>query len=218
MSNLDVRNVIAKRIAQELKDRQVVNLGIGIPTLVISYLEDKEVYLQSENGLLGMGPPPLEDEIDADLVSAGKEPITLKKGATLFDSANSFVMIRGGHIDVAVLGVLQVSIKGEIANWAIPNQPILGVGGAMDLIAGAKKVICAGTLFTKNGEAKLVKELQYPISGLRQIDLFITEYAVFAFENGEVIIKEIIGDLTFEQLKERLNIPLRQEITNIYMN
>ncbi|MEO4055213.1 3-oxoacid CoA-transferase subunit B [Solibacillus sp. CAU 1738] len=215
MSKLDVRAVIAKRIAQELEEGQVVNLGIGIPTLVTSFMEGKEVYLQSENGLLGMGPPPTEDQVDADLISAGKESITISSGASFFDSADSFAMIRGGHIDVAVLGILQVNTMGEIANWAVPGQPILGVGGAMDLVVGAKKVIGAATLFTKDGEPKVVKDLSYPTSGIRQIELLVTEYAVFAFENGEVIVKEIIGDLSFEELQERLSIPLRNEAISL---
>lgn len=214
MLKLDARDVIAKRISQELEEGQVVNLGVGIPTLVASYIEEKEVYLQSENGLLGMGPPPVEDKIDADLISAGKEPITITNGASFFSSADSFAMIRGEHIDVAVLGILQVNPIGEIANWAVPGQPILGVGGAMDLVVGAKKVIGAATLFTKNGEAKIVKELTYPTSGIRQIDLLVTEYAVFAFRKGEIVVKEIIGDLSFEELQEKINIPLRQGVTS----
>lgn len=208
MSKLNVRELIAKRIAEELEDGQVVNLGVGIPTLVTSFLNGKEVYLQSENGLLGMGPPPEEEEIDADLISAGKDPITLATGAALFNSADSFAMIRGGHIDVAILGILQVTPKGEIANWAVPGKPILGVGGAMDLVVGAKKVIGAASLFNKNGEAKIVPALSYPISGIRQIEMLITEYAVFSFENGKVIVNEIIGELTFEELEEKLDIPL----------
>lgn len=208
MSNYDVRNVIASRIALELENGQSVNLGIGIPTLVASYIGNKEVYFQSENGLLGMGPPPNKDELDIDLISAGKEPITLTPGASLFNSADSFAMIRGGHIDVAVLGILQVNTKGEIANWAVPEKPILGVGGAMDLVVGAKKVIAAATLFNKKGEAKIVETLSYPTSGTRKIQLLVTEYAVFSFENNKVIVKELLGDLTFEQLNERLNITL----------
>ncbi len=208
MSKLNVREFIAKRIAEELEDGQVVNLGVGIPTLVTSFLNGKEVYLQSENGLLGMGPPPEEEDIDADLISAGKDPITLATGAALFNSADSFAMIRGGHIDVAILGILQVTPKGEIANWAVPGKPILGVGGAMDLVVGAKKVIGAATLFNKNGEAKIVPELTYPTSGIRQIEMLITEYAVFLFKDGKVIVNEIIGELTFEELEEKLDIPL----------
>lgn len=212
MLKLDVRDFIAKRIAQELEDGQVVNLGVGIPTLVASFIEGKEVYFQSENGLIGMGPSPDAQEVDADLISAGKEPITITKGAAFFSSADSFAMIRGNHIDVAILGILQVDIYGEIANWAVPGQPILGVGGAMDLVVGAKKVIAAATLFAKDGSAKIVKELIYPTSGIRQIDLLVTEYAVFKFEDGEVIVTEILGDLSFKELQQKLEIPLRLEV------
>ncbi len=213
MSERDVRAKIAKRIAQELEDGQIVNLGVGIPTLVASFMDGKQVFLQSENGLVGMGPPPSEDELDIDLISAGKEPITIAEGASFFSSADSFGMIRGGHIDVAVLGILQVNMKGEIANWAVPGQPILGVGGAMDLVVGAKKVIGAATLFTKDGHAKIVEQLTYPTSGIRQIDLFVTEYAVFSFHNGEVVVNELLGHLTIEDLQQLLGIPLRQEVT-----
>lgn len=213
MLKFDPRVVIAKRIADELLEGQVVNLGVGIPTLVSSYIEKKEVYFQSENGLLGMGPPPDEENIDADLISASKDPITITKGASFFSSADSFAMIRGGHIDVAVLGILQVNVNGEIANWAVPGHPILGVGGAMDLVVGAKKVIAAATLFTKSGESKIVEKLTYPTSGIRQIDLLVTEYAVFAFDDGKVIVKELIGEFTFEELQEKLNITLCQEVT-----
>lgn len=208
MSAFDPRAVIAKRIAQELQDGQIVNLGIGIPTLVTSYIEGKEVYLQSENGLLGMGPPPSENQIDADLISAGKEPVTITKDASFFSSADSFAMIRGGHIDVAVLGILQVNRFGEIANWSVPGQPILGVGGAMDLVVGAKKVIAAATLFTKDGESKIVESLTYPRSGIRRIEMLVTEYAVFEFEDEKVIVKELLGELTIEKLQDRLKIQL----------
>ena len=137
--------------------------------MVSNYLDDKKVYLQTENGLLGMGPLATQEERDIDLLNAGKEPVTYLKGASFFDSADSFALIRGGHVDVAVLGVLQVDIHGEIANWAVPNQPILGVGGAMDLVIGAKKVIIASTLFAKDGTSKLVKELTYKQVGIRKV-------------------------------------------------
>lgn len=211
MSNTDVRFQIAKRIAQELEDGQVVNLGVGIPTLVNSFIEDKEVYLQAENGLLGIGPPPTAEQLDIDLINASKEPVTISRGASFFSSADSFAMIRGGHVDVAVLGILQVNPKGQIANWAVPNQPILGVGGAMDLVAGAKKVIGAATLFTKEGTSKIVEELTYPISGIRLIDLLVTDYAVFSFENGEISVVEIVADLSLEELSEKIGMPLKMK-------
>jgi 3-oxoacid CoA-transferase B subunit len=129
---------IAKRIAEELKEGEIINLGVGIPTLIPNYIEGKKVYLQSENGLLGIGPTPRDEDIDMDLISPSKQPITAEIGASIFDSSDSFLMIRGGHIDLAVLGTLQVSENGEVANWSVPGETILGVGGAMDLVAGAK--------------------------------------------------------------------------------
>ncbi len=211
MLKLNSREIIAQRIARELKDGDVVNLGIGIPTLVSKYIGDKKVYLQTENGLLGMGPPPKEDQIDIDLIDAGKNPTTITPEASFFDSAFSFGMIRGKHIDVAVLGTLEVDRYGEIANWSVPNQPILGVGGAMDLVAGAKKVIVASTLFTKEGCPKLVESLTLDSSGERRVNQFVTEYANFIFQEGEIFIDAIYGDLSFEELERRIGLPLKQK-------
>jgi len=208
MLSQDKRHIIAKRIAEELKDGQIVNLGIGIPTLVSEYLDDKEVFLQTENGLLGMGPLATEENLDIDLINAGKEPVTYLKSASFFNSADSFGLIRGGHVDVAVLGILQVDIKGEIANWAVPNQPILGVGGAMDLVTGAKKVIVAATLFAKDGTSKLVKELTYKTSGIRKVDLFVSDYAVFTFTDEGVKVLEIIEDITIDELSKKVGFNL----------
>ncbi len=197
----DARERIARRIAKELKSGMVVNLGVGIPTLIPDFLEpDQGVYLQSENGMLGMGPTPPEDEIDMDCISASKQPVTLDLGASIFSSADSFVMIRGGHIDVAVLGALQVSEKGEIANWAVPGTDILGVGGAMDLVPGAKKIIVAITHVTKDGSPKLVKELTYPISGIRSAELIVTEKGVFSVQNGMLVLEEIAEDTTLDEI------------------
>ncbi|KQL37303.1 MULTISPECIES: 3-oxoacid CoA-transferase subunit B [Bacillaceae] len=208
MLSLDKKHIIAKRIAEELEDGQIVNLGIGIPTIVSEYLEDKEVFLQTENGLLGMGPPATEDNLDIDLINAGKEPVTYLKSASFFSSADSFALIRGGHVDVAVLGILQVDVHGEIANWAVPNQPILGVGGAMDLVTGAKKVIVAATLFAKDGTSKLVRELTYKTSGIRKVDLFVCEYAVIKFTEEGPRVVELLGDMSLEQLSEKVGISL----------
>ncbi|WP_342536150.1 3-oxoacid CoA-transferase subunit B [Sporosarcina sp. FSL K6-3508] len=208
---LTKRDVIAKRIAQELKDGVSVNLGVGIPTLVAKYIGDKKVYLQSENGLLGIGPPPNEDELDIDLIDAGKNPVSIMPDASYFDSAFSFGMIRGHHIDVAVLGTLEVDRYGEIANWSVPNQPILGVGGAMDLVAGAKKVIVASTLFTKDGSPKLVESLTLDSSGERLVNQFVTEYASFTFEDGKIFADDIYGDMTFEELQDKIGLPLTQK-------
>ncbi|PKR77888.1 succinyl-CoA--3-ketoacid-CoA transferase [Halalkalibacillus sediminis] len=202
MLSNDQRVKIAKRVAEELKNGEVINLGVGIPTLIPDYLSDKKVYLHSENGLLGMGPTPPENEQDMDLISASKKPITMEKGASLFDSSNSFVMIRGGHVDTAVLGALQVDETGEIANWAIPGKTILGVGGAMDLVAGAKQIIIASSHLSKNDEPKLVKELTFPRSGVRKADMLVTEHAVFKFQNNQCELIEILSDISLEELKE----------------
>lgn len=204
MKKIDPYRVrIAKRIAKELKPGSVVNLGVGIPTLIPDFLlPDQKVYLQSENGLLGMGPTPQTEEIDMDLISASKHPVSLDKGASIFSSADSFVMIRGGHVDVAVLGALQVSETGEIANWAVPGENILGVGGAMDLVAGAKKMIIATTHTTKDGRAKLVKQLTYPTSGIRTAEMVVTEKGVFIFENGQMWLKEIAPDTSLDEIRQ----------------
>jgi 3-oxoacid CoA-transferase B subunit len=202
--NQDTNRIrIAKRIALELQAGSVVNLGVGIPTLIQNFLKpDSCVYLQSENGLLGMGPTPPKEEIDMDLISASKHPITFGVGSSIFSSSDSFVMIRGGHVDVAVMGALQVSGSGEIANWAVPGQDILGVGGAMDLVASAKKIIIAITHLTKDNQPKIVKKLSYPTSGIRTAEMIVTEKAVFTFENGTLSLKEIAEDCSLESLRE----------------
>ncbi|MDF2681770.1 MAG: succinyl-CoA--3-ketoacid-CoA transferase [Brevibacillus sp.] len=194
---------IAKRIAKELLPGTLVNLGVGIPTLIPDYLEpNQQVFLQSENGLLGMGPTPPPDEIDMDLISASKHPVTFGPGASIFSSADSFVMIRGGHIDVAVLGALQVSETGEIANWAVPGEDILGVGGAMDLVPGAKKIIIAITHVAKGGQPKLVRELSYPTSGIRSAEMIVTEKGVFVVEDGLMYLKEIAEGSSLDDIRE----------------
>lgn len=194
---------IAKRIAMELQEGTVVNLGVGIPTLIQNYLTpDSKVYLQSENGLLGMGPTPPKEEIDMDLISASKHPITLGTGSSIFSSSDSFVMIRGGHVDVAVMGALQVSETGEIANWAVPGQDILGVGGAMDLVASAKKIIIAISHVAKDQSPKIVKKLTYPTSGIRTAEMIVTEKAVFRIENGRLRLDEIAPDSSLEEIRE----------------
>jgi 3-oxoacid CoA-transferase B subunit len=194
---------IAKRIAMELKEGTVVNLGVGIPTLIQNYLKpDSRVYLQSENGLLGMGPTPPKEEIDMDLISASKHPITLGIGASIFSSSDSFAMIRGGHVDVAVMGALQVSGTGEIANWAVPGQDILGVGGAMDLVASAKKIIIGITHVTKDNKPKIVKKLTYPTSGIRTAEMIVTEKAVFRIKNGTLCLEEIARDCSLDEVRK----------------
>lgn len=193
---------IARRIARELRPGTVVNLGVGIPTLIPDYVAPgNKVFLQSENGLLGMGPTPPPEELDMDLINASKHPVTLESGASLFNSADSFAMIRGGHIDLAVLGALQVSETGEIANWAVPGQDIVGVGGAMDLVAGAKKIIVAMTHVTKDGQPKLVSSLAYPTSGIRPASMVVTEKAVFEFEDGRMILREMAEDTSLDDIR-----------------
>lgn len=203
MAKRDPEHVlIAKRVALELRDGDVVNLGVGIPTLVPDYMpEGKVVFLQSENGLLGMGPTPPPEEVDMEFINASKQPVTAIPGASIFNSAESFAMIRGGHIDVAVLGALQVDQTGMIANWLIPGRPILGVGGAMDLVAGAKKIILAMTHTSKDGKPKLLKKLTFPISGIRKAEMVITEKAVFRFADDKMILLEIHPDMTVDELR-----------------
>ncbi|CEG27425.1 3-oxoacid CoA-transferase subunit B [Bacillus sp. B-jedd] len=200
-STLD-REKIARRIAMEFKRGMVVNLGVGIPTLIPAYIEPgKGVYLHSENGLLGMGPPPPSEEIDMDCISASKHPVTLEPGAAIFSSSESFGMIRGGHIDVVVLGALQVSESGEIANWAVPGTDILGVGGAMDLVPGAKKIIVALTHTAKDGSSKLVRQLTYPSTGIQHAELIVTELGVFSTASGHLVLEELSADCSLEKIK-----------------
>lgn len=186
----------------ELHSGMVVNLGVGIPTLIQDYITpDQDVFLHSENGILGMGSTPTPADRDMDLISASKSPITLNQGASIFSSAESFAMIRGGHVDVAVMGALQVSEQGEIANWAIPGQDILGVGGAMDLVANAKKLIIAIQHVAKDGTPKLVEHLTYPTSGIRYAQMVVTERGVFTFENGTMVLQEIADDCSLEEMR-----------------
>jgi 3-oxoacid CoA-transferase B subunit len=187
----------------ELRSGMIVNLGVGIPTLIQDYLlPDHGVFLQSENGVLGMGATPIPADRDMDLISASKHPISLESGASIFSSADSFAMIRGGHVDIAVLGALQVSEKGEIANWAIPGQDILGVGGAMDLVANAKQLIIAITHVSKEGQPKLVQKLTYPTSGIRYAEKIITEKGVFVIRNGQMLLQEMAEDSSLEEIKK----------------
>jgi 3-oxoacid CoA-transferase B subunit len=197
----DPKTVIAARAASELRPGEIVNLGIGIPNLIPGYLgPDTDIFLHTENGLLGVGPRPAEDEVDSDLVDAAKRPITALPGASYFDSASSFAMIRGGHVDVAILGALQVSEHGDIANWAMPGKDVLGVGGAMDLVVGAKRVVVTMTATTPNGDPKLVRECTFPLTARGAVDVVVTEQAVFRFRDGELVLTELLSDATLEDV------------------
>ena len=189
---MSVQHDIARRVAAHLRDGEVVNLGIGIPTLVADFLDPGAgVVLQTENGMLGVGPAPGEGEEDPALVNAGKLPVTALPGAAYFSSSVSFGLIRGGHVTTSVLGALQVDGRGRIANWALPGRPILGVGGAMDLMIGARRVIAATTHTTKDGEPKLVAECALPLTAERSADLVVTEAATFEIRDGALALVEI---------------------------
>ncbi len=196
------KNGIAKRIAQELKDGYYVNLGIGIPTLVANYIpENIEVILQSENGLLGIGPFPEKEKVDPDLINAGKQTVTAVKGASFFDSAVSFAMIRGGHIDLTVLGAFEVSETGDIASWKIPGKLVKGMGGAMDLVASAKNIIVATTHTNRKGESKLLKKCTLPLTGVACVKRIVTDLAVLDIaENGFKLIERAPG-ISVEEIK-----------------
>ncbi len=204
----DVKHRIAERAARELQPGEVVNLGIGIPNLIPGFLgPDSGVVLHTENGLLGVGPRPEEDEVDPDLIDAAKLPITALPGAAYFDSAQSFAMIRGGHIDVAVLGALEVSAGGDIANWAVPGRDVLGVGGAMDLVVGARRVIVTMTSTTSRGEPKVVAECRYPLTAAGVADVVVTEHSVFRFVDGELRLTELLGGATVDEVAEVTGAP-----------
>ena len=198
----EIQNNIAERAAKELVGPIVVNVGIGVPTLIPNYLTDDSVYLHTENGMLGVGPED-QDNLDPNLVNAGKLPVSETLGSSYFNSAESFGMIRGGHVDVAILGVLQADQKGRIANWSVPGKNIIGVGGAMDLLSGAKKVICTMTHTTKTGEPKILKECDYPITSTRKVDMLITELAVFTFEGDDMHLIELMPGATLEEVQEK---------------
>jgi 3-oxoacid CoA-transferase B subunit len=198
----DARHRIAERAARELQAGEVVNLGIGIPNLIPRYLgHDANVFVHTENGLLGVGPPPSDEELDEDLIDAAKRPVTALPGAAYFDSAQSFAMIRGAHIDVAVLGALQVSEDGDIANWAVPGKDVLGVGGAMDLVVGARRVIVTMTATSSSGEPKVVDRCSYPLTAPGAVDTIVTELAVFRRVDGSLRLAELLDGATVDDVK-----------------
>ncbi|MBC7007463.1 CoA transferase subunit B [Pseudoalteromonas sp. BZK2] len=195
------REQIAKRVAMELQDGYYVNLGIGIPTLVANYVPDGiEVMLQSENGLLGMGPYPSADQVDADMINAGKETVTAATGAAIFSSAESFAMIRGGHVDLTVLGAFEVDQNGNIASWMIPKKLVKGMGGAMDLVAGAKNIICTMTHANKHGESKLLTECSLPLTGVGCINKVITDLALLEIKDGAFHLLERAPGVSVDEI------------------
>lgn len=198
------RNQMAMRCTRELEDGTYINLGIGIPTLVANHIpKGLTVILHSENGLIGCGPFPYEGEEDADLINAGKQTVTMIKGAAICDHATSFAMIRGGHIDMCILGALQVSQEGDIANWMVPGTMVKGPGGSMDLLSGAKKVIVVMTHATKNGEPKIVKKCSLPLGGIRCVNLIVTDLCVMEFTNEGLVLKELTPGVTVEEIKSK---------------
>ncbi|MGL2903163.1 3-oxoacid CoA-transferase subunit B [Helicobacter pylori] len=198
-----MREAIIKRAAKELKEGMYVNLGIGLPTLVANEVSGMNIVFQSENGLLGIGAYPLEGGVDADLINAGKETITVVPGASFFNSADSFAMIRGGHIDLAILGGMEVSQNGDLANWMIPKKLIKGMGGAMDLVHGAKKVIVIMEHCNKYGESKVKKECSLPLTGKGVVHQLITDLAVFEFSNNAMRLVELQEGVSLDQVKEK---------------
>jgi 3-oxoacid CoA-transferase subunit B len=205
----DRRTWIAARAAAELRDGDIVNLGIGIPTLIPDLVTGRNVVFQSENGMLGFGPRPTADTYDADIIDAGKQPVTERAGVAYFDSASSFGMIRGGHVDVAVIGALQVDGRGRVANWAVPGKPVLGVGGAMDLLAGARRVVVAMTHTTRDSQPKVVETATLPLTSLRPVDLIITDLAVLAVDGDGLRLVELAPGVTLDEVHAHTTARLR---------
>lgn len=210
VASADIRTTIARRVAQELRPGQVVNLGIGLPTLVKNFIpRGVEILLQSENGLLGLGPDPVDGVGDPEITDAGGRPATILPGGCFFDTAVSFGMIRGGHIDVSVLGVLEVDSAGNLANWMIPGQFVTGIGGGMDLASGAKRIIVATEHNTKDGKAKIVEECSLPLTVVGRVSTIVSELAVIDVNDSGLVVRELAPDVTWESLCARTGAKLR---------